>query len=191
MGLKFDNAVPILYRKASYADFEGILRLQHQNLLSTLPGEDLSHGFLTIEITTEQLCKINSELGIFVAFHDNTVIGYLMAETTEFAVGSPLIALMFERLQDVVFDGLALSSSCLFVYGPVCIDRQYRGRGILEGLFHSMKESLKRDYDVGIAFVSLLNTRSYQAHTAKLKMTVIDDFKFNGGRYHTLAFRVK
>ena len=183
--------VPILYNKASHADFDGILRLQHQNLLITLQGEYPSQGFLTIEITREQLHNINSELGVFVALHNKAVIGYLMTETVEFAVGSPLIAHMLKRLKDVVFDGLALSSSCLFVYGPVCIDHRYRGQGVLEGLFGIMKETLKDDYDVGIAFVSHLNTRSYQAHAAKLKMSVIDEFEFNGGRYHTLAFRVK
>jgi len=81
--------LPILYNKASHADFDGILRLQHQNLLITLQGEDLSQGFLTIEITREQLHNINSELGVFVALHNKAVIGYLMTETVEFAVGSP------------------------------------------------------------------------------------------------------
>lgn len=182
---------PILYRKATPTDFEGILRLQHQNLETTLTGEDLSQGFLSIEFTREQLHNINSELGIFIAVQEKAVIGYLMAETVEFAVGSPLIAHLLKRLKDVVFDGVPLSSSCLFVYGPVCIDRQSRGQGILEGLFGIMKETLGADYDVGIAFVSQSNPRSLQAHTAKLDMTVIDEFEFGGGRYHTLAFRVK
>lgn len=54
-----------------------------------------------------------------------------------------------------------------------------------------MKESMKAHYDVGIAFVSLSNPRSLQAHTAKLGMRVIDEFEFGGERYNTLAFRVK
>jgi hypothetical protein len=182
---------PIQYRKATPTDFEGILLLQHQNLLTTLTGEDLSQGFLSIEFTREQLHKINSELGIFVAVQGKVVIGYLMAESVEFAVESPLINNMLKRLKDVVFEGVALSSCCLFVYGPVCIDRQSRGQGILEGLFRIMKESLKAHYDVGIAFVSLSNPRSLQAHTTKLGMRVIDEFKFGGGRYCTLAFGMK
>lgn len=180
----------IQYRKALPADFEGILRLQHQNLLTTLKGEDLSQGFLSIEFTREQLHKVNNELGIFVAVQDKTVIGYLMAETAEFAIGSPLIAHMLRRLNNIVIDDITLSC-CFFVYGPVCIERQYRGQGILEGLFGIMKETLRADYDVGIAFVSQQNLRSHQAHTAKLGMRVIDEFKFGGERYHTLAFRLK
>jgi hypothetical protein len=180
----------ILYRKATPTDFEGILLLQHQNLQTNLTGEDLSQGFLSIEFTREQLHKINNELGIFVALQGKVVVGYLMAETAEFAVGSPLIARMLKRLKDVVFDGITLSC-CFFVYGPVCIDRQQRGRGILEGLFGIMKETLRADYDVGIAFVSQQNARSLQAHTAKLGMKVIDEFEFGGGIYNTLAFRLK
>jgi hypothetical protein len=181
---------PIQYRKATSADFEGILRFQHQNLLTTLEREDLSQGFLSMEFTREQLHKINNELGIFVAVQDKPVIGYLMAQTAEFAIGSPLIAQMLKRLKNIVIDDITLSC-CYFVYGPVCIDRQSRGQGILEGLFGIMKDTLSADYDVGIAFVSLRNPRSLQAHTAKLGMKVVDEFEFGGERYHTLAFSMK
>ena len=54
-----------------------------------------------------------------------------------------------------------------------------------------MKEALSADYDFGIAFVSQQNPRSLQAHTAKLGMKVIDEFDFGGGRYWTIAFRMK
>ena len=178
------------YRKATPADFEGILILQYHNLLTNLQGEDLSQGFLTVEFSREQLHRVNSELGIFIAVQDKTVIGYLMAETAEFAIGSPLISNMLKRLKDVVFDDVTLSC-CFFVYGPVCIDRKSRGQGILERLFKVMKEALRADYDIGIAFVSQQNLRSLQAHTTKLGMRVIDKFEFKGERYGTLAFKLK
>jgi predicted N-acetyltransferase YhbS len=179
----------VLFRKAIPNDFEGILLLQHENIITNLPDEDLSEGFLSIEFTREQIRNINDELGIFVALQDKKVIGYLMAETVEFAVQSPLIAHMLKRLKDAVFEDRPISSYSLFIYGPVCIDRQRRGQGILEGLFRIMKESLKNHHDVGIAFVSELNPRSLEAHTTKLGMSVIDTFEFEGRRYHTLAFR--
>jgi hypothetical protein len=180
----------IQYRKATPADFEGILRLQHQNLLTTLKGEDLSQGFLSIEFTREQLHKVNSELGIFVALQGKEVIGYLMAESIEFATGSPLIAHLLKRLKDFVYEDVPLSSRCLFVYGPVCIDKQHRGDGILEGLSNIMLQTLKGQYDVGIAFVSEQNPRSLHAHQVKLGMQIIDEFEFNGQKYRTLAFKV-
>jgi len=181
----------ILYRKAIPADLEGILLLQHENLMTNLQGEDLSQGFLSIEFTREQIRKINGELGIFVAVQDKRVIGYLMTETVEFAVQSPLIAHMLKRLKDVVFDDHPISSYSLFIYGPVCIDRRSRGKGVLEGLFKVMLKALKGRYDVGVAFVSELNLRSLHAHQHKLGMTVVDEFEFNGQTYWTLVFGLK
>jgi len=178
----------ITYRRAIPADFDGILCLQHQNLLTTLQGEDLSQGFLSLEFTREQLRRVNTEIGIFVALRDKTVIGYLMAESVEFAAGSPLMAHMLKRLTDGFFNGIALSSCCLFVYGPVCVDRQQRGHGVLEALFGIMKETLRADYDVGVAFVSENNPRSLHAHRHKLGMKVVDKFEFNGQKYNTLVF---
>jgi hypothetical protein len=182
---------PILYRKAMPTDLEGILLLQHDNLMTNLQREDLSQGFLSIEFTREQIRKINGELGIFVAVQDKRVIGYLMAETLEFAVQSPLIAHMLKRLKDVFFDDHPISSYSLFVYGPVCIDRRSRGRGVLEGLFNGMLRTLKGEYDVGVAFVSEQNPRSLHAHQNKLGMTVVDEFEFNGQTYWTLVFGLK
>lgn len=181
----------IQYRKATPADFEGILCLQHQNLGTTLKKEDLSQGFLSIEFTREQLHKINSELGIFVALQGKVVIGYLMAESIEFAVGSPLIAHLLKRLEDFVFEDVPLLSSCYFVYGPVCIDKQHRGQGILEGLSNILLLTLRGQYDVGIAFVSEQNPRSLHAHQVKLKMKIVDEFEFNGQKYSTLMFGLK
>ena len=179
----------IQYRVAAPADFEGILLLQHQNLKTTLQ-EDLSQGFLSIEFTREQLHSINSELGIFVALQDKEVIGYLMAESIEFAIGSPLIAYLLKRLREFVHEGAALSACCLFVYGPVCIDKQHRGQGVLQELFRVMVQTLRGNYNVGVAFVSEQNPHSLHAHKDKLKMQVVDTFEFNGQQYNTLVFRL-
>jgi hypothetical protein len=78
-------------------------------------------------VSREQLHEINSELGIFVALQGETVIGYLMAESLEFAGGSPLIAHLLNRLKEISFNYVPLTSRKLFVYGPVCIDRGYSG----------------------------------------------------------------
>ena len=181
----------IRYRKATPTDFDGILRLQHQNLITTLQEKDLSQGFLMIEFTREQLYMINGELGIFVAVQGKEVIGYLLAESIVFAVGSPLIAHMFSRLKEFTFDNVPLSSRKLFVYGPVCINKQYRGQKILNGLFKVMLTTLQGQYDVGVAFVSKLNPRSLNAHNNKLGMRIADEFDFKGKKYWTLIFAVE
>ncbi len=185
------SQLSVQYRKAAPTDFDGILNLQRQNLITTLHDEDLSQGFLIIEFKREQLHKINSDLGIFVAVQHEAVIGYLMAESVDFAVGSPLIAHMFYRLKEFTFDRVPLASCKLFVYGPVCIDKRYRGQKVLDGLFKFMLKTLQGHYDAGVAFVSVQNLRSFNAHKIKLGMRIADEFEFNGQKYWTLIFALK
>ncbi len=182
------SRLPVQYRKATPADFDGILGLQRQNLITTLQEKDLSQGFLIIEFTREQLYKISSDLGIFVAVQDKTFIGYLMAQSVDFADESPLIAHMLNRLKEFTFDSVPLASCKLFIYGPVCIDEQYRGHKILDGLFDIMLKTLQGHYDAGVAFVSAQNLRSFKAHKIKLGMRIADEFEFNGQKYWTLVF---
>jgi hypothetical protein len=182
---------PIQYRKAIPTDFDGILHLQYQNLITALQEKDLSQGFLMIEFTREQLYKINGELGIFIAVQGKEVIGYLMAESVDFAVGAPLVAHMFSRLKEFTFDDVPLASCKLFVYGPVCIEKKHRGQKILNALFKFMLSTLQGQYDVGIAFVSALNHRSFSAHKNKLGMRIADEFEFKGQKYWTLVFTVE
>ena len=114
----------------------------------------------------------------------------MAAQSVDIAISSPLIARMISRLKDFMFEGFSLSSCILLIYGPVCIQRQYRGKGILDKLFNLMLRELKGTCDVGIGFVSEQNPRSYNAHKNKLGLTLIDEFEFNGQKNYTFAFAV-
>ena len=179
------------YRKADSADFPLILALQKDNLLQNLEPQAQQDGFLSIEYTRDQLEYINSELGIFVAIENAHLAGYIIAQTMDFALQSPLITTMVRRFPAVIYRSRPLSGFKTFIYGPVCIDRQSRGQGILEGLFNVMLKTLHGQFDVGVAFVSERNPRSLHAHRDKLGMKPVDEFKFNGQKYWTLVFGLK
>jgi predicted GNAT superfamily acetyltransferase len=176
------------FRKANPADFPKILELQKLNLLQNLEPQDQKAGFLSIEYSAEELALLNQELGIFVALKDDHLAGFLINQTMEFAVQSPLITAMVKRFSEVQYNGRPLSSFRTFIYGPVCVDRKQRGRGILEGLYDVMLKTLQGQYDVGVAFVSDNNPRSFYAHRDKLGMNVVDEFRFNDQKYSTLVF---
>jgi hypothetical protein len=94
----------VQYRKVTSTDFDGILDLQYQYLITISKRRIDLQAFLMIEFTREQLYKINVAFGIFVAVQGKEVIGYLMAESADFAVESPLLAHMFNRLKEFLFD---------------------------------------------------------------------------------------
>lgn len=180
--------IMIIFREAESQDIPTILELQKKNLLKNLEPQDQQDGFLSIEYSADQLAKLNQDLGIVIAQEDDYLAGYLIAQTLDFALKSPLIATMGKRFPDIDYRTRPLSGFRTFIYGPVCIDKESRGQGILEGLFNVMLQSLKGQFDAGVAFVSEKNPRSLYAHRDKLGMKVVDEFEFNGQQYNTLVF---
>jgi len=156
--------------------------------LKNLNPQEQQDGFLSIEYSSDQLERLNNELGISVAVEDDHLAGYLIAQTMDFALQSPLIITMVKRFPDSLHRARQLSGFRSFIYGPVCINKESRGQGILEGLFNVMLQTLKGQFDVGVAFVSECNPRSLYAHREKLGMKVVDEFEFNGQQYNTLVF---
>lgn len=179
-----------MFRRSDPSDFPMILALQKDNLLGNLEPQDQQDGFLSIEYSRDQLESLNNELGIFVAQDNDHLAGYLIAQTMDHALQSPLISTMVKRFPDVLYRARPLSGFRTFIYGPVCIERRSRGQGILEGLFNVMLKTLKQ-FDVGVGFVSERNPRSLHAHQDKLGLKVVDEFEFNGQKYWTLVFGLK
>lgn len=178
----------MIFRRASRSDFPQILALQTQNLRQNLDEVQQQQGFLSIEYSENDLTAINDGLGIYVAMEGDRLLAYAMAETKEFAGGVPLIAGMISRFPGAKFQNHPVEALRYFIYGPVCIDRAARGRGVLNGLLDAMSSALNADFELGIAFISQSNVHSYHAHVRKNGMLVIDEFEFDGRRLWTVAF---
>ena len=178
----------IVYRRARNKDYSGILRLQTANYIANLSIENRTEGFLSAEFTPEQIAAIAEDLGIIVALEGEAVAGYLCAFRNEFNHGSPVLAKMFESYERLQLEGKPLSSYKSYVYGPVCIGRDYRKRGLLRGLYEAQKKDLAKGYEIGVAFVSRDNPNSLQAHIAGLRMKELGDFQAKGNTYTVLAF---
>ena len=178
------------YRRALPEDYPAILSLQSANYIANLSANERKQGFLSAQFSPEQTAKIAEALGTTVAVVDSCFAGFLCACRNEFETGSPVIAKMLESYDDMKFEGRRLSSFKSYIYGPVCIDRNYRGRGLLRGLYHAQKKELAGQFDVGVAFVSRSNPHSLTAHVDGLGMTEVGDFECRGNTYATLVFRV-
>ena len=178
----------VLYRRARSEDYPAILRLQSANYIDSLSAEERKQGFLSAQFSPTQVSEMAEHLGIMIALVGNDVVGFLCAFRNEFEHGSPVLAKMFESYDRVKFEGKTLSSYKSYVYGPVCIGREYRQRGLLRGLYEAQKQDLAGQFDVGVAFVSRSNPHSLQAHVAGLGMTEVGDFDVKGSVYAILAF---
>jgi hypothetical protein len=178
------------FRRAGTADYEAILGLQAANYVANLSEEERREGFLSAEFSRQQVAAMAEDLGIMIAVEAGVVAGYLCAFRNEFGHGSPVLAEMLKSYDRVQFRGRPLSSYNSYVYGPVCVGKKYRQRGLLRSLYEAQKRDLAGRVDVGVAFVARSNPHSLQAHVTGLRMDEVGDFEVKGNGYVILAFPV-
>jgi len=88
------------------------------------------------------------------------------------------------------FEGQLLSQYHTYAYGPVCIDRTHRRKGLLRGLYEAQKKELAGRFEVGVALIARSNPHSMMAHVAGLGMTEVGEFEVHGNMFATVAFRL-
>jgi predicted GNAT superfamily acetyltransferase len=179
------------FRRAKPQDFPNILKLQSDNYIGNLRIEERREGFLSAEFTPDQVAEMADDIGIIVASQSQSVLGYLCGFRCDFNHQSPVIAKMLQMFDRVYFQGKPLASYRTFIYGPVCIHRAHRGRGLLRGLYEALKKEVAGQFEVGVAFVARNNPHSLQAHVAGLDMAEVGEFEVKGNVYVILAFNVR
>jgi ribosomal protein S18 acetylase RimI-like enzyme len=153
--------MPIIeYRRALPQDYLAIVRLNEANFIGNLAEDDRRDGFLSAVFTLEQTAAMAEDLGTTVAIVDGALAGFLCAFRKDFPHGSPVVARMIESYRRMRFEGKPLSRFNSYVYGPVCIDRAFRRRGLLRGLYEAQKKELAGQFEVGVALVSRDNPHS-------------------------------
>ena len=172
-------------------DYSAILRLQSVNYIANLAPEERKEGFLSAQFTREQVADMAQDLGTTIAVVAGELAGFLCAFRREFDTGSPVIAEMLKSYDSVRFEGKPLNRCNSYIYGPVCIGREYRRRGLLRGLYQAQVADLAGQFEVGVAFVASNNPHSLQAHIAGLGMTEVGEFEVKDNRYVILAFRTR
>jgi len=178
----------MITRVATQKDIQKILSLQEVNLFENLSETEKLNGFITIPFTVSQVNELIQKKGVFVGEDNGNIWGYTMADSWEYFSQWPIFPYMISRITKTSFKGIDISEQNSFQYGPVCIKSELRGTSAFQNLFERMRMEMSALYPVGITFINKINKRSYNAHTRKLGMVVIDEFKFSGREYYGLAF---
>ncbi len=145
---------------ATEADIQGVLDLQDKN-------QPDRGGSLTGRFNHEQLIALLLGMPIIVAKRGGSVVGYLITSEIKVAGRAPVIKAML---------GACTAGPATYVYGPVCVSNEHRGKGIAQKLFTEAKRQLAgRD---GLLFIREDNTASIQAHK-KMGMLEVGAFRFN------------
>lgn len=178
----------ITTRIGNKADIEGVLALQARYLYRNLSDEERKKGFVTTPFTVSQLEEILLENGLFIAeTEDGKIVSYVFAGSWNYFEQWGIFNFMVSRFPEVSFQGKEITTSNSFQYGPICIDENYRGKGLLNQIFEEMRLEFCKKYPISITFINKINAISTRAHTKKLGWEIIDEFQFNNNTYIGLA----
>ncbi len=142
-----------------------ILDLQKKNLPYSLTESEIqSQGFVTVCHSFEDLKKLNDYERHVIIKDQNKVVGYLLAMTQHSKLDIPVLVPMFEMFEKILYKGQLISAYNFIVVGQVCIDKNYRGLGLLDNCYAAYKNNFKATYDFAITEIVTSNTRSINAH---------------------------
>lgn len=176
-------------RNATLTDIDDILELHSKYQVDTINEEDKKDGFVTTAFSKEQLSSIiQEENGLFLCFKDNKLVAYVMAASWQFWSSWPMFAHMIKDLPNLQYKGIQLDEFNSYQYGPICIDKSVRGSDVLPMIFDFAREQMSQRYPILVTFINKINPRSYEAHTRKLGLEVIQEFEFNNNNYYELVY---
>lgn len=176
------------YRNAKKEDIPWVAQLQKRYHISTISEADRPDGFVTTLFTEAQFSQlIEKEKGLAIATHGGEVVGYAMAASWDYWSTWPLFQHMIADLPNTQFLGHWLSREDSYQYGPICIDKAFRGASVLPNLFEFSRRQMVSRYPILITFINQANPRSYRAHE-KLGLEVIKAFSFNDNQYYELGY---
>ena len=145
----------VSFRQARPEDYAAIVRLNAANFIANLSEEERRDGFLSAVFTLEQTAAMAEDLGTTVAIVDGQLAGFLCAFRNDFDHGSPVVAKMIESYESLELSKASCSSTYKsYAYGPVCIDRAYRRKGLLRGLYQEQKREMAGRFEVGVALIA-------------------------------------
>lgn len=178
----------IQLRNASLDDVQEVLTLHYRYQVDSISEEDKADGFITTAFTEQHLTDlIEKENGLFLAVQDGQIVAYAMAASWQFWSQWPMFEFMIKHLDDADIQEHKINAHNSYQYGPVCVDKSVRGQGVFEKVFHFALQEMSARYPIMVTFINKINPRSYQAHSQKTPLQVINHFEFNNNEYYKLA----
>lgn len=146
-------------------DLQGILKLQKKNLPQNLNHQEKEiQGFVTVDHDFETLKNLHEIEPHIIAKDEENIVGYVLTMTKNSRQEIPLLFPMFEFFDHAVFRKKPISDYNYMLVGQVCVDKEYRGKGVFSALYQTYINAYKNNYDFAITEVAASNLRSLRAH---------------------------
>lgn len=149
---------------SSPAQMQAILALQQRYHAHSLSLAEQEEGFVFAEHSLPLLEKMAAELPQVIALSGDTVAGYSLALPISLRADIPQLEPMFHAIEGLEFRGQAVSRYTWFIGGQVCVDRPWRGQGLMARLYQHTGRMVPPEYQVCITEIAARNQVSQRAH---------------------------
>ncbi|MGG4608814.1 N-acetyltransferase [Providencia sp. Me31A] len=155
----------IKYRLMVQADCLHVTRLLQAN------AQSQQGGLLGEYPLSKVSAMFTNSASTMIAHNENIFLGVVFSFDSQSASLPPIVHFIIEQYRAIIENN--------WFYGPVCIDKNYRGKNILKGLYNSICAC---HTGKPIAFINADNTRSLAAHL-KIGMNNVAEFEFQNTSY--------
>ena len=156
--------------QATAQDTDGILDLQERNL---------PHwgGTPSARLPREWLERVVADMPVIVARRNGRMVGHLISAPRQAYAGVPVVAAMLRAHPGAAPDA--------YVYGPVRVAEEARGRGLAGAMFAALRARLPGRE--GVLFIRRDNAASLRAHE-RMGMREVARFTHGGAEMAVLAY---
>ena len=153
-----------LVRGAS--DVERILALQAENHRDAVDAATAEReGFTSVRHEPGVLHAMNRAYPSAIATSGDELAGYCLMMPQGFRARVPILAPMFALLDTLAWRGAPLAGNPRwFVMGQVCVARAFRGEGVFDGIYRTLRDAYAARFDFVVTEISQRNVRSLRAH---------------------------
>ena len=142
-----------------------IIELSRQNAKSAVSAEDkISQGFISWTYTPDLLRQLHILQPSVIVKDGDNLAGYALVAIKESAAFHNDLKAMIQHLDQLFYGDKSLGHYQYYVMGQICVDKKYRGRGVVEMLYQKHKELFESKFDFVITEISTTNLRSLRAH---------------------------
>lgn len=142
-----------------------INKLNQQNLGTVLSKKEKDEqGFVTWLYPVSLLHNMHNIAPSIIVKDDDKVVGYALVTPKEVSSFHKDLKAMIKNIELLSYKEKPVSFYKFYIMGQVCIDKDYRSKGIFNMLFQKHKELYKEVYELLITEISTKNFRSQKAH---------------------------
>ena len=162
------------------------------NLLERSKGLNLSkeerakHGFVQGTMDKSLLTAFQNGLGVYIIKENQKVIAVAFASKAGIMDKGPIVEAMNVVRNE--FEGLPASN--IFLYGPVAVDADFKGLGLLTKMLVCICSDVSKDFERGLAFVDADNKLSASIHQHYFGEATAT-FLYNNRKYFAFLFDPK